>query len=181
MKNPGGIDEESLALFLKATSGTIPIPVSNRVNHPQVPPPPLPVQSLLDEHYALTESIDAPISVDHALDGGDEPVFLRHGIPRSVLRKLRRAHWVAQDALDLHGLNREQARVALAEFLKRNHRLGHRCVRVIHGKGLGSPGKEAVLKAKVKTWLAFRDDVLAYCQAPARLGGSGALLVLLKG
>lgn len=181
MKNAGGIDEESLALFLRATAGATPMPASNRVDHCPPPPPPLPIQSLLDEHYALRESIDAPISVDQTLDAGDEPVFLRHGIPQSVLRKLRRADWVAQDVLDLHGLNREQARVALTEFLTRCQRRGHRCVRVIHGKGLGSPGKEAVLKAKVRTWLSMRSDVLAYCQAPGRLGGSGALLVLLRG
>ena len=181
MKKAGGIDKESLELFLKATSGTVPMPAPDRIAHVPAPPPPLPVQSLLDEHHALTESIEAPLSLDHTLEGGDEPLFLREGIPRSALRKLRRAHWVAQDALDLHGLNREQARVALTEFITRSRRRGHRCVRVIHGKGLGSPGKEAVLKTKVRTWLALRDDVLAYCQAPGRLGGGGALLVLLRG
>lgn len=181
MKKSGSIDEESRALFLEATSGTVPIPAPDRIEHMSTRPPPLPVQSLLDEHHALIESIDSPITVDQTLDGGDEPVFLRAGIPRSVLRKLRRAHWVAQDALDLHGLNREQAKVALTDFLTRSHRRGHRCVRVIHGKGLGSPGREAVLKTKVRSWLAMREDILAYCQAPGRLGGSGALLVLLRG
>jgi DNA-nicking Smr family endonuclease len=53
-------------------------------------------------------------------------------------------------------------------------------VRIVHGKGLGSKNREPVLKAKLRAWLTPRDEVLAYCQAPAAEGGSGALLVLLK-
>jgi len=84
-----------------------------------------------------------------------------------------------QDVVDLHGLNREQARLSLAEFLGGCLKRGLRCVRVVHGKGLRSPGKEPILKGKVQLWLARREEVLAYCEAPANLGGSGALLVLL--
>jgi DNA-nicking Smr family endonuclease len=54
-------------------------------------------------------------------------------------------------------------------------------VRVIHGKGLTSPGREPVLKHKVRQWLSHWDDVLAYCEAPRQAGGGGAVLVLLKG
>jgi DNA-nicking Smr family endonuclease len=53
-------------------------------------------------------------------------------------------------------------------------------VRVIHGKGLGSVNKEPVLKNKVRNWLAQKEEVLAFCQARAADGGSGALIVLLK-
>ena len=57
---------------------------------------------------------------------------------------------------------------------------GLRCVRVIHGKGNGSPGREPVLKAKVKTWLVQKNEVLAFAQARAADGGHGALMVLLR-
>jgi DNA-nicking Smr family endonuclease len=97
-----------------------------------------------------------------------------------VLRKLRRGHWVVQDALDLHGLNREEARLSLAQFLGACLKRGLRCVRIVHGKGLRSPGKEPVLKGKVQLWLARREEVLAFCEAPANQGGSGAMLVLLR-
>jgi DNA-nicking Smr family endonuclease len=56
-----------------------------------------------------------------------------------------------------------------------------RCVRIVHGKGLGSRNREPVLKGKLRKWLALRDEVLAFCQAPAAEGGSGAALVLLRG
>ena len=54
-------------------------------------------------------------------------------------------------------------------------------MRVIHGKGIGSKNREPVLKTKVKHWLTRREEVLAYCQARPADGGSGALVVLLKG
>jgi DNA-nicking Smr family endonuclease len=53
-------------------------------------------------------------------------------------------------------------------------------VRIVHGKGLGSRHREPVLKGKLRKWLAVRDEVLAYCQAPSAQGGSGAVLVLLR-
>ncbi|HEX7233924.1 MAG TPA: Smr/MutS family protein, partial [Nitrosospira sp.] len=56
-----------------------------------------------------------------------------------------------------------------------------RCIRVIHGKGLSSRNGEPVLKARVGSWLSQRDEVLAFCQAKPEDGGSGAVLVLLKG
>mgnify|MGYP000048738276 CR=1 FL=1 len=82
------------------------------------------------------------------------------------LRKLRRGHWSVRGELDLHGLNSDEARDVLADFLVAARQHGDRCVRVIHGKGLTSPNREPVLKGKVRRWLAHWDDVLAYCEAP---------------
>jgi DNA-nicking Smr family endonuclease len=36
------------------------------------------------------------------------------------------------------------------------------------------------LKKKLSGWLAQREEVLAYCQAPQNEGGGGAVLVLLR-
>jgi DNA-nicking Smr family endonuclease len=138
------------------------------------------VQRLRDEQAALAESICAPEPLELRLEGGDELCFLRAGLPRSVLRDLRRGRWVVQDQLDLHGANRELARTLLVDFLAEALRRGLRCVRVIHGKGLRSPGREPVLKVWVKAWLAQRAEVLAYCQARAAEGGAGAVIVLLR-
>lgn len=175
---PAEAVEDPTELFRRAVAGAVPIRTDQRV--PPTLPPPVPVQALLDQHDTLADSLAMKWSVDQALDGGDEPVFLQPGLPREVLRKLRRGHWAIEDALDLHGFTREEARDQLATFLARCIRRRSRCVRVIHGKGLGSPGREPVLKARVRKWLALREEVLAYCQAPVALGGSGALVVLLR-
>jgi DNA-nicking Smr family endonuclease len=84
-----------------------------------------------------------------------------------------------QAQLDLHGLRRDEARERLSAFLHDARRDGLRCLRVIHGKGNGSPGREPVLKAKVRSWLVQRDAVIAFAQARAAEGGAGALIVLL--
>ena len=102
------------------------------------------------------------------------------GVGRDVVRKLRRGVWVLQGELDLHGLRRDEARERLLEFLRDAARAGWRCVRVVHGKGHGSPGREPVLKAKVKTWLVQHNAVLAFTYARAADGGHGALIVLLR-
>lgn len=179
MRTKNSLPEEEAALFRDAVRDATPLQSSSRRRLEANSPPPIPVQSLLDVH-ALAESLSGPLSLDQSVETGEELSFLREGLDRDVLRKLRRGYWVVQDLVDLHGLNREQARLLLAEFLGACLKRGLRCVRVIHGKGLRSPKREPVLKGKVRQWLAQRGEVLAFCQAPPNEGGSGAALVLLS-
>ena len=174
-------EPEDSHLFRAAVKGAIPLPKPDRILRATPAPPPVPVQSLLDEHAALHESLsDEPLGWEESLETGEELSFLRDGLSRQVLKKLRRGHWVVQAHVDLHGMNREEAREALGEFLGAVKRRGLRCVRIVHGKGLGSKNREPVLKGKVKTWLARKEEVLAFCQAPDHQGGAGAMLVLLR-
>ncbi len=175
MRSPPDDDE-----FRRATADVEPLAAPRRIDLPRARPAPLPRQTLRDERAALAESLHGPLSVDDQLDSGEELAFLRDGLSRQLLRKLRRGHWVVEDVLDLHGMNRSQAAIGVADFLRRcvARRLG--CVRIVHGKGLGSRNREPVLKGKLRKWLSLRDEVLAFCQAPAPQGGSGAVLVLLR-
>ena len=154
-------------------------PLADRRKHLHAKrPAPVAKQRLKDERAALAESL-AAFSVDDALETGDALAYLSEGLGRDVLRKLRRGHWVVEDELDLHGMNRHVAAMSVTDFLRecRRRRLG--CVRIVHGKGLGSRQREPVLKGLLRKWLV-RQDVLAFSQAPAAQGGSGAVLVLLK-
>src|SRR5258708_30103501 len=179
-RTSSGFPDDEAALFRDAVRDATPLESSARVGSKTESPPPVPVQSLLDGHDALLESLAGAPSWDQSIETGEGPSYLGTGLARDVLRKLRRGHWVVQDMVDLHGLNREGARSLLAEFLGGCLRRGLRCVRVVHGKGLRSPKREPVLKGKVRQWLARREEVLAFFQAPRNQGGSGALLVLLK-
>ncbi|MBK8740101.1 MAG: Smr/MutS family protein [Betaproteobacteria bacterium] len=148
-------------------------------------PTPHPRQRVADEAAALEASRVArdpsPMSWDIGLDIESSQSYVRTGLNPDLLRKLRRGEWVVQGALDLHQHTQEQARAALAEFLADARRQGWRCVRIVHGKGLSSPNREPVLKARVRKWLQLRDEVLAYCEPRPHAGGSGAVVVLLSG
>jgi DNA-nicking Smr family endonuclease len=174
-------EDAAIALFRDAVKDAQPIRRIERVLPPAPAIPPIPVQFLIDEGEALIEFAEGRIDADNALDTGEEASYVRDGVSRTVLRKLRRGQWVLQGELDLHGATREEARRMLGAFLHECIDSGRRCVRIIHGKGLGSKNREPVLKGKVKHWLMQRDEVLAYCQAPPIQGGGGAMLVLLRG
>ncbi len=168
------------ALFRHAVGPAAPLRESGRLHLTPPAPAPQPRQREADEQQVLTDSIVAPMSFEDRLDIGDEAAFLRPGIPRRVLTDLRRGRWVVQAELDLHGMDRDEARLSLAQFLALRLTRGERCVRVIHGKGLGSPGRIGVLKQLSRNWLAQREEILAFCQAKPHDGGDGALLVLLR-
>ncbi len=142
---------------------------------------PIPRQRIADEAQALASSLSDDLDVTTLLDTDADLAFRREGIGPDVLSRLRRGHWSVQRHLDLHGMTREVAREALAQFIRHAERDGLRCVRVIHGKGNGSPGREPVLKGKVRAWLVQKNEVLAFAQASAQDGGHGAVLVLLRG
>ena len=143
-------------------------------------PQPLPLQHWLDEERVLRESISDDFDVSTLLDTDDQLSFRRPGIGVEITRRLRAGHWSIQRQLDLHGLRVDEAREALGEFIRLAHRTGMRCVRVVHGKGLGSPGKNPVLKSRVQRWLVQKSEVLAFVQARPMDGGAGALVVLLQ-
>jgi DNA-nicking Smr family endonuclease len=174
------VDEAERDLFRQAVRDVAPLRDRQRIERVARRPAPLPYQRLRDEEQVLAESL-AGSPWETLVEADGDLSFVRPGLSRQVLRKLRRGHWVVQDQLDLHGLNREAARVQTAEFLKACQRRGLRCVRIIHGKGLRSKNGEPVLKIKVRHWLMQREEVLAFSPAPPADGGTGAVLVLLKG
>ncbi len=173
--------EREANLFRTSIGDVEPLRTAARVSTPPPRPQPIPHQRLADDEAALQESLSDEFSIDTLLEIDEELSFVRGGIGPDVLRKLRGGGWVTQDQLDLHGLRTDQARTALSQFVRDSVKRGMRCVRIIHGKGLGSLGKKPVLKNKVRNWLVQKDEVLAFCQARAADGGSGALMVLLKG
>ena len=106
--------------------------------------------------------------------------FARPGVQQRVLADLQRGAIEVGLELDLHGLVVEVARRVLAEFLIECGLRRIRCARIIHGKGGRSPGQTPVLKQKVNYWLRLHHEVLAFCSATRRDGGTGAVYVLLR-
>lgn len=178
MTDDSKIDDDGRALFRKAMAD------ARRLKHDKIVPHrqrarPLPVQRWRDEQAVLTESLD-PTSDMHEIEVGDELLYARNGVQQSVIRKLRRGHYRIEAELDLHRMTAQQAYTALSAFIQQCKQRQLRCVRVIHGKGLGSKEKRPVLKGKVNQWLARWDDVLAFCSARPCDGGTGAAYILLR-
>jgi len=176
--------EEADLDLREAFADVQPLGARNRAARTPLAPPATPAQRLADEAAALAASKygvePSPTLWDVGQELEAEQTFVRRGLGADLLERLRRGHWVVQGEIDLHRLTRSEARDALADFLLQARGNGWRCVRVIHGKGLGSPNREPVLKNTVRRWLAQRDEVLAYCEPPHHGGGGGAVLVLLK-
>jgi DNA-nicking Smr family endonuclease len=166
-------------LFRLAAGAVQALPDQRRAELSPNKPQPVPVQQQRDEASVLREAISDEFDASTLLDTDEHLSYRRAGIGVDVTRKLRQGHWSIQRQLDLHGLRSEEAREALGEFIREAHRQGIRCVRVVHGKGLGSPGKTPVLKRRVHGWLVQKNEVLAFVQAKPADGGAGALVVLL--
>jgi len=167
-------------LFRRSIGDVAPLSPRDKIVVSTPRPSPIARQHLADEQAALQESLSDEFTIETLLDTDEALSYARPGIGPDVLRKMRRGQWVIQSQLDLHGMRTDEAREALAEFLRSSVKRGLRCVRVIHGKGLGSINKEPVLKKKVRNWLVQKDEVIAFCQAKAADGGAGALVVLLR-
>lgn len=173
--------ERERRLFELSVGPVTPLPERSHALLRAEPPPPLPRQREEDERAALLQALSDEFDVDTLLQTDDELSFCRPGIAPGTLSKLRRGHWSLQAQLDLHGLRRDEARERIGRFLHECAQRGLRCVRVVHGKGHGSPGREGILRVKVRRWLVQHEQVLAFVQARPAEGGAGALVVLLQG
>lgn len=170
---------DDTGLFKEAVKGARPIK-TDRVLPPIKKPKPYPNQLWRDERQALVDSLSDHYIPAYELESGEELLYLRDGQSPVILSKLRRGFWVVQASIDLHGLIADEARLYVSAFIADCKKRGIRCVRIVHGKGLGSKNREPVLKHKLRGWLMQKDEVIAYAQAKANDGGSGAVIVLLK-
>ena len=166
-------------LFLAAVKNARPLNIDVPFTEKTYPKP-IAKQFIRDEKQALKDSLSDDFYPLHELESGEELLYLRAGQSPDVLSKLRRGFWVIQAKIDLHGLISDEARAYVAEFLSDCKKKNIRCVRIVHGKGLGSRNREPILKHKLRNWLMQRDEVIAYAQAKPEDGGSGAVIVLLK-
>ncbi len=170
--------DNDVSLFRDSMRGVKPLTVPDKVIQLRKKIPPVLHRIQQDKQSTPKDSLSDHISLE--ITAGDEWSYLRPGLSRQTLRRLRRRHWGIQAYLDLHGFTRNEARSELVAFLDASGENNLRCVCIIHGKGLSSKNREPVLKTRIGNWLIQRDEILAFCQARPEDGGSGALLVLLK-
>jgi len=175
-------DDEDKNIFQEAVKNVKPLKIKSNTIEPSASKPkpkPIAKKFLEDEKKALLDSL----SDDYIYEDGDLEnglLFLRSGHSPDIIKKLKKGYWVVQGSIDLHGMISQEAKSYIIDYIQECKKRHLRCIRIIHGKGIGSKNKEPVLRNKVKNWLAQKDEVIAYAQAPKHDGGSGAVVVLLK-
>lgn len=172
--------EDDEDLFRRAMSDATPLDVEARVAKPKKKPPPKARFSKADEQQALEESLDPDID-ELVQSSGEGLRFKRASVGRTTMRMLARGSYAIQAEIDLHGMTLAEAKPRLARFIERCADSGKLCIRIVHGKGLGSGDRGPVLKNGVNRWLRKWDQVLAFTSARQSDGGTGAVYVLLKG
>jgi len=168
------INDDELMSFLTAMKDV------KRLKHNKIIPEktskPLPKRQLIEPPKALyyfeEDASVPPVSQDEYLS------FKKPEISDKLLRKLKKGQYNVQAVLDLHGLTVREAEVALSHFFNDCMLQAKKMVILIHGKGKDPTAP--ILKNKLNQWLRHDKDVLAFCTASSKHGGTGALYVLLK-
>ncbi len=171
-------------LWARELAGVRPLDPGPGVAAPR--PPPAPQESFWHPDLDAIDALRAIVSGDGPFDLADSDEFIEGrapGIDAALVRKLRRGEFAVQGHVDLHGLTRDEAKVAAGRFLREARSAGKRCVLVVHGRGIHSKDQLPVLKDALKSWLAtarFGRHVLAFATARPIDGGAGAIYVLLR-
>jgi DNA-nicking Smr family endonuclease len=174
------MQDEDKNLFQKAVKNVKPLKIKSKtIEIPVSKPKPIAKKLIEDEERVLLDSISDDYIYEN-IDSGYGLLYLRHGHSPDILNKLKKGYWVVQGSIDLHGMISQEAKSYIVNYIQDCKKRHIRCIRIIHGKGIGSKNKEPILRNKVKNWLAQKDEVIAYAQAPNYDGGSGAVIVLLK-
>ncbi len=171
------LSSEDADLFRQTIGKVRPVKKDKVVFEPAKKPPPRPKTRTLEREDPLQKAVDSPLET---LSNEDKLGFIAPGLQKNVLKKLRKGHYGLDADIDLHGLSSLDAKLRLLNFLHRCVEDGCRCVHIIHGKGYRSPDSHPVLKNEINWWLRQHKDVLAFCSAPPKDGGTGAVFVLLK-
>jgi len=116
----------------------------------------------------------------NTIESNEVLFFTRNGVQHKTIKQLKRGSLIIDERVDLHGLTQQEAHQLLLEFLVEQTSQRHRCILIVHGKGIGSLNNRPVLKNLVYNLLRNEPSVLAFSSAQQRDGGTGAVYVLLK-
>ncbi len=171
------ISSKDRDLFRQSIGKVSPVKSDKLRLNPTSKPKPFPKKTALDIEQKLIHGNE---SETESLGLGDTVSYLAPGLQKNIIKKLRRGYFGFDAELDLHGLSSNAAKYQLLRFLHSCIEDGLRCVHIIHGKGYRSPDNKPILKNDLNIWLRQHRDVLAFCSAAPKHGGSGAVIVLLR-
>jgi len=178
------LSAEEIELWLNVTRNVVRRPGS-RLPERVAPPAKTKLELYPDGNKGMSEALSS-------LPEGSRPAAAVSAPPplapleRRLRQKLARGRAAPEASIDLHGMRRQEAFIALREFLLRAQLEGARLVLVVTGKGGRSPsgdGTPGVLRTSVPNWLReplYHAVVLGFEEAQRPHGGSGAFYVRLR-
>ncbi len=173
------VTDEDNDEFRRAVSGAKPLQAQERAPDAKPKPKARARFTRADARAVLAESLEDDIDTIEQGYGGSLR-YQRQSVGHRTMRKLARGGYSVQAEIDLHGMTLTEAKPRLADFIDFSASEGKLCVRVVHGKGLGSGERGPVLKNAVNRWLRNWDSVLAFVSTRQVDGGTGAIYVLLQ-
>ena len=175
------IDDDKV-LFMQAMAGVTPIESNNTISEVKNKPA-KPDASTLSKRAAAQGADEASLGTGlsdmqallNPVSGESYLIYKQPTLQNKVFNQLKQGKLRWYDAVDIHGSSIDDAREAVTTLLSQAKQNGENVVKIVHGKGT-----DAVLKTCVNGWLRQIPEVLAFCSAPPKDGGNGAVLVLLK-
>jgi len=157
---------EDEALFRDAMGDVTPLGARDRIPAPKPAP-------------AVARVAELPPEVKLTIDGDGQRYAARApGVSHAQIAELRAGKVHATATLDLHGTFVAPATQQLRQFMIESRRTGHRCVLVVHGRGLhseqGAPLRDAVLAELL-------GPISGLVHAFAVDANAGATYVMIKG
>ncbi|WP_194756960.1 DNA endonuclease SmrA [Aliidiomarina indica] len=126
------------------------------------------------------DSIALSDEVREWVEPHDPIAWRKNGIQDGVFRQLKRGQYEPHATLNLHQLRVREARREVAGFINECYRTGVRTALIIHGLGVKSQPRPALLKSLCNQWLPDLEPVLAFHTAQKKHGGAGATYVIIR-
>ena len=159
--------------------GVTPLSSTGKFEHSPSKPSPSNERSIADEARVLEDSMSE--NPDHSnIQWESDEELCKPGLATRDYIRLKKGKFHRENETNIRGYSSAEANKILEKFLRDSINSGHRCVKIIHGKGMNSPDGISVIKLNTQKSLALNKFVLAYCKAQPSDGGSGAKYVLLK-
>lgn len=184
-----GLSEEDITLFRSHMQGVQPLVQAELVatSTPQPAATDLQTSSKYVPDSTAKSAFTRPYLTQELYQTTDSDAYLsfcRPNFDKKCFKQLQHGKLSILRSLDLHGMQRGEASEAVTNFIQdlvtsRRFVQPLRCARIVHGKG-GKMGEAPIMKSFINIWLPEFNDLMAFCSALPRDGGTGAVSILIK-
>lgn len=104
-------------------------------------------------------------------------LFQQPGVRKQDMERLRKGKFKIEIAEDLHGMTEIEAEKSIHNFILEASQYACRFGLLVHGKGYNSATEQPIIKNLVNHQLRQYPQILAFCSASQKDGGTGAVYI----